>query len=148
MVSLRKLINRSDFRKQFLQFQCTFGFWYHILSSITSLPRYLNLRTCLILTSTIRSSHPGLFILLTIIHSVFIQWIDCPFFPLSFTTFFFLSRRSCSFCFCICYQHCAICVSYIKQICGYVWSTKSRMAMFFFKKITQMNLFEDGKSND
>lgn len=59
----------------------------HFSSSIKTLARYLNYRTCLILVSPISNFHVGLPLLHTSMHSVFLQLMSSPFFTVSYTTF-------------------------------------------------------------
>lgn len=74
---------------------------YHFLSSSKTLPKYLNFRTCFILTSSNRISHTGLYLLTATIRSVLLQLMYSSSFLLSFTAF---SR--CFYSLCVCYQCC------------------------------------------
>lgn len=69
---------------------------FPILSSAKTLSRYLNCCTYLILVSPICNLYGGLFLLLTIMHSIFLQLMFSPFYSFSFTNF---CRSSCSFLF-------------------------------------------------
>lgn len=57
----------------------------HFPSSFKTLPIYLNICSCLLFTSSIRSIHRWRFLWLTTILSDFLQFTVSPFFSLSFT---------------------------------------------------------------